>query len=329
MKIAPSQLSQLEHRCYYLSGEDRDALNEAADALLAAGDAQAVRLRLDVSELTRFEEESRNQGLFGATVCYGLVRNAESATPKQTEYLLKLAASVEASNRLIICAPEIAWKKALHKKIQVLSDVAHCEFKQPDVRAFHQWLQGEVQKADLNVDENALPMVAEQLCGMRLAARQWIERLHLYDGGQGETLNQEVMTALLGERAPDDLDIWVHAVAMKDKAAVGLVLRLLRDQKVNEVQLHSWLSTRFQQLLMYRWHQAKGHRNPLQAAKVFGDARSKIPQEAKQWQGADLTKAVALLQDVEKLLKGASVEGKAVVVERLTLELIGETLATA
>jgi len=61
---------------------------------------------------------------------------------------------------------------------------------------------------------------------------------------------------------------------------------------------------------MYRWFQAKGHRNPLQAVKVFGDARQKIPQEAKQWQGADLSKAVALLQDAEKLLKGASVEDK-------------------
>ncbi|MDQ6956037.1 MAG: hypothetical protein Q9M21_02455, partial [Mariprofundaceae bacterium] len=249
MKVPPSQLSQLEHGCYYLSGEDRDALNEAADALLAAGDAAAVRLRLDVSELARFEEESRNQGLFGSTVCYALVRNAESATPKQTEYLLKLAASVEASNRLIICAPEIAWKKALHKKIQALSSVAHCEFKQPDVRAFQQWLQTEVQKTGLMVDENVLTMVAEQLCGMRLAARQWIERLQLYDGGKGEPLNQQVMTTLLGERAPDDLDMWVHAVAMKDKTAVRLVLRLLRDQKVNEVQLHAWLSTRFQQLL--------------------------------------------------------------------------------
>jgi len=323
MKISSSQLSRLEHRCYYLSGEDRDALNEAANALLAAGDNQAIRLRLDVSELARFEEESRNQGLFGETACYALVRNAESATPKQTEYLLKLAASVQEGNRLIICAPEIAWKKALHKKIQALSDVAHCEFKQPDVRVFQQWLQGEVQKAGLSVDEQALPMVAEQLCGMRLAARQWIERLHLYDGGKSEVLNQQVMTALLGERAPDDLDVWVHAVAMKDKAAVRLVLRLLRDQKVNEVQLHSWLSTRFQQLLMYRWFQAKGHRNPLQAAKVFGDARQKIPQEARQWQGADLSKAVAALQEVEKLLKGASVEDKAVVMERLTMRLIG------
>jgi len=323
MKISVSQLSRLEHRCYYFSGEDRDALHEAADAMLAAGDTQAVRLRLDVSELARFEEESRNQGLFGATTCYALVRNAEAATPKQTDYLLRLASSVDASNRLIVCAAEISWKKALHKKMQALSDVAHCEFKQPDVRAFQQWLYEEVQKSGLTMDEQALPMVAEKLCGMRLAARQWIERLHLYDGGKGEALSQEVMTALLGERAPGDLDVWVHAVAMKDRAAVRLVLRLLRDQKVNEVQLHSWLSTRFQQLLMYRWYQAKGHRNPLQAAKVFGDARQKIPQEAKHWQGNDLTAAVAALQKVEMLLKGASVEDKAVVMERLTLQLVG------
>jgi len=324
MRISASQLLPAQYACYYLSGEDADALFESANALLAAGDEQAVRLRLDVSELARIEEESRNQGLFGSTVCYALVRNAESASPKQTDYLLKLAASSEVNNRLIICAPAIAYKKALHKKMQALSSVAHCEFKQPDARAFQQWLQEEIQKAGLKVDVSALPMVAEQLCGMRLAARQWIERLSLYNAGQGEVLSQAVMAALLGERAPDDLGAWVHAVAMKDKSAVRLVLRLLRDQKVNEVQLHSWLSTRFQQLLMYSWHQAKGHRNPLQAAKAFGDARSQVPQEAKCWQGADLIKAIALLQNAEKLLKGASVEDKAVVVERLTLKLLGD-----
>ena len=323
MKIPASRLLRLEHGCYYLSGEDRDALYEAAEALLSAGDGQAIRLRLDVSELARFEEESRNQGLFGTTACYALIRNAEAATPKQTTHSLQLAASVTEPNRLIICAPGISNKKALHKKMQALSSVAHCEFRQPDVQAFQQWLQEELQQKGLRIDEQVLPMVAEQLCGMRMAARQWMERLQLYDGGKGEELKQSVVTALLGERAPDDLAIWVHAVAMKDKAAVRLMQRLLRDQKVSEVQMHSWLNTRFQQLLMYRWYQSRNHRNPLQAAKVFTDAKRKVPQEAKHWQGADLIKAVALLQDTEKQLKGASVEDKAVVMERLVLTLLG------
>ena len=328
MKLPASRSLPPTYDCYYLTGEDGDALIESAEALLAAGDAQANRLRLDVSELARIEEETRNQGLFGATACYALVRNAQSASPKQTEYLLKLATSIEAGNRLIVCAPEIAWKKALHKKMQALSEVAHCEFHLPDIHAFYQWLQSEIEKSHLHIDNDALMLVAEQLCGMRLAARQWIVRLALYDGGQGEVLSQDVMLALLGERAPDDLDAWVHAVAIKDKSALRLALRLLHDQKVNEVQMHAWLSTRFQQLLMYRWYQAKGHRNPLQTAKIFGDAKRKIPQEVGHWQGADLTKAVALLQDAEKMLKGASVEEKFVVVERLTLNLIGETFAT-
>jgi len=323
MKIVTSQLSKLDHRCYYLSGEDSDALNESADALLDAGDKNAIRLRLDVSELSRIEEESRNQGLFGSTICYALVRNAESATPKQTTYLLALATSVRSGDRLIICAPGIAWKKALHKKIQVLKDVASCEFKHMNVRVFHHWLQDEIEAAGLKVHSYALPLISEQLCGMRLAARQWIERLKLYDHGKGEELSQEVLTALLGERAPDDLDAWVHAVAVKDKAAVRLTLRLLHDQKVSEVQLHAWLSTRFQQLLMYRWYQMKGDHNPLQTAKVFGDARKKIPQEARLWQGSDLSQAVATLQETEMLLKGASIESKTIVMERLVLRLIG------
>jgi len=328
LKLSPQHILAAQHGCYYLSGEDRDALNEVAETLLADGDSEAIiRLRVDVSELARIEQESKNQGLFGATVCYALVRNAESASPKQSDHLLALAQSVEAGNRIIICAADISWKKALHKKMQALKDVACCEFTQPDVRHFHAWLKDEVAKSELRVDEAALQLVAESLCGMRLAAQQWIERLRLYDGGEGLFLSASVMTTLLGERAPDDLDGWVHAVAMKDTQAVRLMFRLLRDQQANEVQMHAWLSIRFQQLLMYRWHQAKGHSNPLQAAKVFGDARKHIPQEAKQWQGAVLVEAIAALQKVEMLLKGASVEDKIVVMERLILNLIKHDVA--
>jgi len=57
MRLNPDKLLPPQHHIYYLSGEDHDALFEAADLLLAAGADDALRLRLDVSELARIEEE--------------------------------------------------------------------------------------------------------------------------------------------------------------------------------------------------------------------------------------------------------------------------------
>lgn len=324
MRLPPQQLLPPRHRSYYLHGEDQDAVFEAAEALLAAGEPEAVRLRVDVKELSRIEAESKNQGLFGPARCYALVRNAQSATPKQTEHLLKLAHSVLPDNRLIICAPGIDWKKALHKKMKAENALAQCEFHLPDEAGFRRWLQEEIRTSGLNISSEMVIWMSEHLCGMRLAARQSIQRLLWYDGGAGEALTLEVIGELLGERAPDALEDWCHAVAKRDPGALGLTRRLLYDQHLAEVQMLSWLGTRMQQILMYRWYQSGQERNPLQAAKVFGAARGKVVDESRCWSGAELSMAVSRIVAAEKLIKGASLEDKSIVIERLVLDLIAK-----
>lgn len=250
------------------------------------------------------------------------MRNAQSANPGQSEYLLKLVRSVLPDNRLIICAAGIDWKKALHKKMVAESALAQCEFHLPDEAGFRRWLEEEIRKSNLNISSDAVSWMSERLCGMRMAARQSIERLVWYDGGSGEALTLNVIGELLGERAPDALEDWCHAVARRDAGALGLTRRLLYDQNLAEVQMLSWLGMRLQQILMYRWYQSRRERNPLQAAKVFGVARRKVGEESGCWSGAELGMAVNRIVAAEKLIKGASVEGKPIVIERLVLDLV-------
>ncbi len=322
MRLNPDTLLPPQHHIYYLSGEDHDALFEAADLLLAAGDASALRLRLDVSELSRIEEESRNQGLFGPSVCYALVRNAQSANPKQTAHLLQLVETLGSDHRLIICAAGIDWKKALNKKMKAIASLPQCEFKQPDEAGFRRWLDQELAASGLNISPEASQWMGERLCGMRLAARQMIERLRWYDNGSNVKIGLDIAAELLGERAPNALEDWCHAIAMRKPEAVGLCMRLLREQQVAEVQMVSWIGTRMQQILMYRWFESQRDRNPLGAAKVFGEARQKVAEESRAWRGAELTAAVSRIVQAEKLVKGASVEDKQVVIEGLTRNLI-------
>lgn len=322
MQVSPQNILPVEHRSYYLFGEDRDALFETGETLLAAGETDALRLRVDVSELERIEVESRSQGLFGPQACYALVRNAESATPKQSDHLLQLAASVGSENRLILCAPDITWKKALHKKILAETKVVSCEFRIPSAEHFQSWLSQTIQRENLYVSEAALHMVTERLSGLRAAARQLINRMKLYDNEEGILFDTVLLGELLGERAPDDLDDFCHAVAMKDIRAIPLLRHLLLNQQVSDVQLHTWLSMRLNQLLMFLWYQASGERSPSQAARLFGAARQLVPKEVRFWNATELMLAMKKLTDTEKLLKGASVEARFMVLERLTLQLI-------
>jgi len=324
MRLNPSRLLPATELSYYLHGEDEDAIFEAAEALLAEGESSAIRIRVDINELARVESESRNQGLFGPSPCYAMVRNAQSANPKQSEHLLKLATGVADGNRLIVCAAGIDWKKAVHKKMKAAEGVAECAFSKPDEAAFGRWLEKEISTSGLNVATDAVIWMSECLSGMRLAARQMIERLHWYDNGAGEEIGLDVVAELLGERAPGALEAWCHAVAMRRPEALRLVHRLLNEQQSAEVQMISWLGTRMQQLLMYRWYHSQRDRNPLQAAKVFGEARNKVSEESRAWKGSELALAVERIVSAEKLLKGASIEDRGVVIERLTLDLITE-----
>jgi DNA polymerase-3 subunit delta len=275
--------------------------------------------------LGHIEVESRSQGLFGPQACYALVRNADGATPKQSEHLLQLAASVQPGNRLIICAADITWKKAMHKKMLAESLVVSSEFRMPSVEGFNAWFTDQVKQANLYVNHDAMAMIGERLCGLRVAAKQLIARMKLYDNDEGINFDSQFVGELLGERAPDDLESFCHAVAMKDVQSIVLLRHLLVNQQVSDVQLLTWLSMRMNQLLMYFWYQAKGERNPIQAARIFGEAKQKITTEAKHWTASELMTVMNDLTSAEKLLKGASIESRHIVLERLTLQLVSAT----
>ena len=295
---------------------------ESAESLLAASEGEAQTIRADISEIERIELESKHQGLFGGTRCHALIRNAESANPKQTNQLLQLVDHLPLDTRLVICAAGIESRKALHKKMIAQAQVASCQFPRPTSAQFQAWLRQQLEHSGLKLSSEAEMMLAEKLDGMRQAARQAIERLRLYDGGRGEQMGMDVVGDLLGERSPVELGDYCRAVTSRENSAVSILHRLLGDQKVAEVQVLSWLQMRFQSMLLYLWHVQENPRDAAFRAKLFGDMRQQIPQESRHWQPNGLMRALALIAEAEVKLKGASVEDKPVVIERLTLDLL-------
>ena len=295
---------------------------EAADALLGEASAELTTLRVDIGELERIQVEARSQGLFGATRCHAVVRNAESATPKQTEQLLAFVDALPDGTRLIVCAPGVEYRKALHRKMVARGKVACCEFPRPTPARFQAWLDDRIREAGLRLSAEARVLLAEHLDGLRLAARQAVERLYLYDNGAGEELGADVVGDLVGERSPDELADFCHAMAMRKPRAISLLHRLMHDQRVSELQIISWLQTRFQGLLLYHWHARDGARDAARRAGLFGDGRQLAPQEAPCWPPRTLMQALVLMVEAETRLKGSSLESGPVIMERLALQLL-------
>ncbi len=321
VKLSPAKILPPEHACYYLTGDDEDAVFEMADMLLAHASEQAIVMRVDIDELASVYE-NLSPGLFGESYCHAMVRNAASARPKQLDQLEKLAKNPPQGLRLMICAPGIEFKKALHKRLTALPEIAWCVFPRMDEIQFRRWLEGLIADAKLSLSAEAMDLLNDQLQGMRLAAKQAVERLRLYDDGEGAELDTQVVGDLLGERSPRDLAEFCHAVGERSSSALGILRRLLRGQQVSEIQTLSWLTTRIQQLLMYTWYEAKDRGSAASKARLFGEARKHVPREMKRWKAKELMQAMEHIAQAEMLLKGASVEDKLVVLERLTLDLI-------
>jgi len=320
MRLTPAQLANAKQDFYYLHGEDADALFEAAEKLLAAGDAE--KHRLDVSEIGRIEVEAKNQGLFGAKRRHMLIRNAESANPKQVKLLQAYAARQWTDTRIIVCAPHIESRKGLHKHMLAADDVAHCSFSLLSGEDFSRWLRKQVDEFGLQLDEQGFALLSESLSGMRQAAKSALERLRLYHQGSAGTLSAREVAALIGEHAPEDIGRYCDAVCSRSPRALALLQTLLLDQKTSEVQVLSWLQTRLQQMLMYKWFASTDKRNAVSRARLFGDARRRVPKQSEAWKSEELIQAAAKVVETEKLLKGASVESDAMLLERLTLGLL-------
>ncbi len=321
VRINPARLLPPAHACYYLTGEDEDAVFEAAEALVAHQADQAVVVRADVDELGRIAEHMA-PGLFGARACHALVRNAGAARPKQIEQLERWIMRPPEGLRLVLCAPAIDTRKALHKRMMALPELVWCDFPRMDEEAFGHWLAGVAEEAGVTLDDAALAMMTERLCGMRMAARQAVARLALYDGGEGRKLDVEVTAELLGERAPRDLDALCEAVGDRSPRAVGMLRGLLREGGVSELQALAWLATRMQQLLLYAWHAASDAHGAASRARLFGAARAQVPKQVRRWSGGELMRAMQWIAETEASIKGGGVEAPDVALERLVLRLV-------
>ncbi|MDX8410177.1 MAG: hypothetical protein R8J84_09100 [Mariprofundales bacterium] len=321
MKRSPHQLTDSDHDAYYLHGENHDALMAAANQIFARC-PDMPHLRVDVDGLGEIAQQWGNPSLFGPSGCVALVRNADAARGKQIDHLLGLAGRVPAGSCLILCAGGAMWKKALHKKLIAIPQLAHCEFHPPNEAEFLRWLQAEAKARSLNLVPEVVQRASERLCGMQQAASQWLERLQWYNEDPSTPISWSIAADLLGEKAPQELESWCHALAMRDATALRLQRRLVREQRVSEVQMVRWIGIRMQQIVLYRWHQAAHTPNPIAASKVFGEARKLIAREADQWPAPLLSNLLSRIRHAEALLKGASPQSKEVVLEQLSCDLL-------
>ncbi|MDX8393369.1 MAG: hypothetical protein R8K21_02135 [Mariprofundales bacterium] len=339
MRVQPVKLlsqSTLSSSYYYLFGADKDYLIESAEALFAKFSqlhAQSAidfeeplhTLRLDVDELPILQQTVRQQDLFSLSnkCVYVIIRNVQSANDKQSKLLLKIIESppsIDTTIRLILCAPQVKFRKKLHQSLLAIDNLVYCRFDRPTPQIFNTWIHEQLRQYNLNLDEQASNFLCERVAGMRQAAIAAMQRLKTYTESDEDNkrINIQTLAALLGEQAPTELIVFCHAFGMRNHDAIIILYRLLHTQQLAPIQIIRWLQMRLRSALLYAWYSSQGERDPTRLARLFGDARHQVPKEVRCWQPAELMQAIFSCVQVEIDMKSG--EDGIMVLERFVLK---------
>ncbi len=304
MRLHPSKLFPPRHACYYLHGEDAEAIVDVAERLCQVGLQQDVSvLRFDIDELAQLISLLSTADMFSVRRYHVIIRDIASATPTQQKQLQRCIALAGKSLRLLICAPKIAWRKKLHQQLLKQDNIAVCEFRAANERDFSQWLAQELKARQLTLDAEVVAFITERLQGLRQASKSLLDRLELYANGEDDAIDVRTAHALMGESCPVSLADFCHAFAMREHQSLALLKRVRADLNHHDMQLLAWLGMRLQFLLLHHWYKAK---RQLSSLKLFGDARKHVATEAGLWTAEELMLALIALAQLEVDLKGAS-----------------------
>ncbi len=288
---------------HYLFG-DPEGVADEAEALWR--DAPEPRLRLDAHEAGRAEELLLGAGLFDQGRKAVLVRDLTKAKAAEAARWLRLAGRVPEGALLVLCAPGMSPRKhRWHAELLRAPGVERREVRPLVGPEFESWLDAEAARAGVALAPEARALAAEQLAGMRQAARAFLARAADYLDA-GETLDAQTAAALLGEHAPAALEDWLRAMLARAPGAGPLALRLLAEGTPAPWMLAA-LGERLVQLLLLAWHRARRAPDAHAKARIFPFARAAAEAALRHWTPQELVAAVQQVAEAERRLKSGAV----------------------
>ncbi len=286
----------------YLFG-DAEGVADEAEALWEK--APGPRLRLDADEVGRAEDFLLGGALFQEARKTVLVRDLTKAKPAEAARWLRLAQRAPQDALLVLCAPGVSPRKhPWHAEFLQAKGIQAREVRPLVGPEFAAWLAKEAEAMGITLSQEALALAAEQLAGMRRAARAFLARAADYLD-EGETLHTEAAAALLGEHAPTALEDWLRVALMRSPEAGPLALRLLAEGTPAPWMLAA-LGERLVQLLLLAWHRARRAPDAFAKARIFPSVRAQAEEALRRWTPQELVEAVQRVAEAELRLKSGA-----------------------
>ncbi len=296
---------------YCVSGDEPLLIQEAADAIRAAGRAQGFSERELFHVENHFDwghflQSANSLSLFASRKILE-VRLNNKINDAGNKALVEYCNNPSPDNLLLIISPKLdksaqnaAWFKGVDK-IGITCPIWPINEKQ-----LPRWIEQRLHNAGLEVDADALALLAAKVEGNLLAAVQEIEKLKLI--AEPGPINMHVMASAVADNARYDVFSLMDKALLNDSAAAVRHLNGLRGEGADPILILWGIAREVRTLLALKHAQHTGQ--PLDVAArnqgIFEPHLSLMRQQLPRFKPAQLRLLLRQCALADRSMKGAA-----------------------
>jgi DNA polymerase-3 subunit delta len=250
-----------------------------------------------------------------------LVRNLDAWNAAQKAVVVDYLANPAPAADLVLLGKKLGAREKLLAAVKKSGEVHN--FEQPTGKALVEWIVGHAKRLGLDLPEDIARNLIERCSGDKMRLTSELEKLALYVG-EGTAAREDV-EALCPPDVQSNIFAFVDSLAAGDR---GKALKLLEDLiSTGEPSLRVTYMVRRQFGLVARaralFERGASQREVAGELKVPPFVARKLEEQARGLGEGDLERALALVLDLERGLKGGSDLGDELQVELAVLKLSG------
>lgn len=335
MKLKPEQLgSQLKRQqealpVYLVTGDEPLLCGESIDAIRAhlrqLGFTEREVMHVDASFSWDSLLESANAlSLFAERKIIEIRLGSQKLNKAASELLQKYLANPAPDNALLIICDRMdrsVKQSAWFKKVEQCGAVVEVWPIEADQLA--QWLGQRAASQGVQLESEALQLMADRIEGNLLAARQELDKLALLYPGQ--RLSAEQVIEAVSDSSRFDIFALTDAALQSDAGRCQHILQVLR-QEGNEPPVVLWALTRDIRML----HRViRGVANGqawdtlCQRERIFGKRKNLVRNATRRLRPEQLEQLLDLASEVDMAIKGQRSDDPWLLLNQITLSLAG------
>jgi DNA polymerase-3 subunit delta len=298
-------------KCYLLVGDEPLQKQEAFDAILKKareeGFTERERHLVDAKfQWYDLQNSSANLSLFAEKRIIDLHMPSGKPGQKGSHFLTEFVKSLPDDVLLIIRCDE--WNMANDKTKWVktiMDEGVFMRVYQPDNNELPKWMANRCRQIQLNIDSEAMGLLAYRLEGNLLAAAQELDKLKMRFGQQ--RLDIHALAGLVADNARFDVFRLSDALLSGDSARAIRILRSLQQNDTSPVVIH-WalenLTRQLAELAFVRKKQGGIQKSDFQKMRIWPKQQATYQRVLNRLTMADFEQLLMLLTDIDLAIKG-------------------------